>query len=96
VIAELSFDLVMEDDMAFVEGTFRLPGRDWQVVIVSRSDLPEPEVIPQCWDSGATGVIVRFPNSARLNQSAVEHVLSSAFGIRDWIIVRGPDSMKLR
>jgi hypothetical protein len=24
----------MDDDMTFVEGTYRLPGGDWQVVIV--------------------------------------------------------------
>lgn len=35
VPAEISYDLVMDDDMSFVEGTYRLPGGDWQVVIVS-------------------------------------------------------------
>lgn len=47
--AEISYDLVMDDDMAFVEGTHRLPGGDWQVVIVSAPDrdVPAPEVVPQ-------------------------------------------------
>ena len=27
--AEISYDLVMDDDMEFVEGTYRLPGGDW-------------------------------------------------------------------
>jgi len=40
--AEISYDLVMDSDMEFVEGTYRLPGEDWQVVIVSRHDVKEP------------------------------------------------------
>src|SRR5262245_47640183 len=43
--AEISYDLVMGEDMAFVEGTYRLPGGDWQVVIVSRYDVAEPQVV---------------------------------------------------
>jgi hypothetical protein len=38
--AEISYDLVMDDDMWFVDGTKRLPGRDWQVVIVRASRRP--------------------------------------------------------
>jgi hypothetical protein len=30
--AEISYDLVMDYEMAFVEGTYRLPARDWQVL----------------------------------------------------------------
>lgn len=29
--AEISFDLKMEDNMSFVEGTYRLEGGEWQV-----------------------------------------------------------------
>ena len=64
-VAEISYDLVMEEDMAFVEGSYRLPGEDWQVVIVSRYDGAEPQVVPQKWASGASGVVVWFPRSAR-------------------------------
>src|SRR5262245_58202019 len=28
--SELSFDLVMDEDMSFVEGTYRLPGQFWE------------------------------------------------------------------
>jgi hypothetical protein len=94
--AEISYDLVMGVDMAFVEGSYRLPGGDWQVVIVSRYDVVEPQVVPQRWESGASGVLVRFPRSARLDQAAVERVLSAALGVREWVAVRGPDSMQLR
>jgi hypothetical protein len=96
--AEISYDLVMDDDMAFVEGTYRLPGGDWQVVIVSEfeRDVPEPQVVPQRWESGVSGVFVRIPRADRINAAAVERVLSSAFGVSEWVRVRGPDSMQIR
>jgi hypothetical protein len=96
--AEISYDLVMDDDMEFVEGAYRLPGGGWQVVIVSafERDVPEPEVVPQAWESGVTGVFVRFPRRLPLNAEAVERVLSAALGVREWLRVRGPDSMQLR
>jgi hypothetical protein len=97
-LAEISYDLVMGDDMPFVEGTYRLPGGPWQVVIVSafQRDVPEPEVVPQTWESGATGVLVRFPRRLPLNAEAVEQVLSGALGVWKWRRVRGPDSMQVR
>ena len=33
ISGEISYDLVMGDDMAFVEGTFRISGGEWQVFI---------------------------------------------------------------
>ncbi len=86
----------MGDDMAFVEGTYRLPGAGWQVVVVSRFDLPEPEVISETWSSGVTGIFVRFPRSEPLNKLAIERVLSGALGVAEWVETRGPDSMNLR
>ena len=99
--AEISYDLVMGDDMSFVEGTYRLPGGDWQVVIVLASslrerDVPAPQVVPQRWASGVTGVVIRLPRAERINAAAVERVLSEALGVSEWVRVRGPDSMLLR
>ena len=94
--AEISYDLVMDDDMQFVEGTYRLPGADWQVFIFSSREMNEPEVMHQFWESGVTGVFVRFPRCERLNRTAVERVLSNALGVSEWAQVRGPDSMQLR
>jgi hypothetical protein len=96
--AEISYDLVMEDDMEFVEGTYRLPGGDWQVVIVSAfdRDVPEPQVVPQRWESGVSGVFIRLPRAERVNAATVERVLSEALGVSDWVRVHGPDSMQLR
>ena len=82
--------------MAFVEGTYRLPGDEWRVVVVSRDDVCEPEVASQVWDSGASGVFVRFPRGKPLDRVTVERVLSEALGVSEWVPVHGPDSMRLR
>ncbi len=96
--AEISYDLVMNDDMEFVEGTYRLPGEDWQVVIVLAFDrnVPEPQVDRQQWESGVSGVLVRLPRAERINAATIERVLSAALGVSEWVRVRGPDSMQLR
>ncbi len=94
--AEISYDLVMDDDMQFAEGTYRVPGADWQVFIFSSRDVNEPEVMQQVWESGVTGVVVQFPRCERLNRTAVERVLSNVLGVSEWAQVRGPDSMQLR
>jgi hypothetical protein len=97
--AEISYDLVMQDDMPFVEGTYRLPGGTWQVFIFSRHFGPpveKPQLKFGAWESGVTGVFVHFPQSGRLNKAVVEQVLSEASGVEKWTEVRGPDSMQLR
>jgi hypothetical protein len=96
--AEISYDLIMDDDMEFVEGTYRLPGGDWQVVIVSAfdRDVPAPQVVWQQWESGVSGVLVRLPRGERLNAATVERVLSEALGVTEWVRVNGPDSMQIR
>jgi|SRR6478735_5010676 len=96
--AEISYDLVMDDDMPFIEGTYRLHGGEWQVVIVSAHDrdVPASQVERQRWDSGITGVYVRVPRNERINAATVERILSKALGVTEWVRVRGPDSLQLR
>jgi hypothetical protein len=96
--AEISYDLVMNDDMSFVEGTYRLPGGEWQVVIVSAfdRDVSAPQVVPQQWESGVSGVYVRVPRTEQINAMTVERILSEALGVTAWERVRGPDSLQLR
>jgi len=95
--AEISYDLVMQDDMCFIEGTYRLPGRRWQVVIVSRSpEVTVPEVSAQTRESGVSGIHVRSPNTGHLNAEVLGRLLSEAFGVSEWVRVRGPDSVQLR
>jgi len=94
--AQISYDLVMEEEMSFVEGTYRLPGHDWQVFIFSRKPIVTPEIQPTTWDSGVTGVFVGFPEGNRLNRSVVEQLLSEQFDVDEWIEVSGPDSIQIR
>jgi hypothetical protein len=35
---EISYDLVMENDMSFVEGTYRIENGEWRVFILRGSD----------------------------------------------------------
>jgi hypothetical protein len=95
--AEISYDLVMTDDMSFVEGTYRLPDRDWQVFIFGPDEsVAEPDAVTGKWPSGVTGIFVKWPPSKRLNKDAVLAVLSARLGVEEWSEVRGPDSMQLR
>ncbi|QDU60275.1 hypothetical protein Pan216_11140 [Planctomycetes bacterium Pan216] len=93
---EISYDLVMEDDMSFVEGVYRLPNDEWSVLVVSK-DPVEQVVSKVCkWDSGRAGVCISFPESTNLNKHLVEEFLSDLVGVEGWDEVRGPDSMDLR
>jgi hypothetical protein len=94
--AEISYDLVMEQEMDFVEGTYRLSGKEWQVFIFSPGTVTEMDIEHCKWESGVTGVFVRFPETSRMNRQIVERVLGQALGVQKWIEVRGPDSMQLR
>lgn len=96
--AEISYDLVLDDDMEFIEGTYRLPGQDWQVFIVSafQRDVPDSQIEPQRWRSGVTGVLLRIPRAEKINEGTVERLLSEALHVSEWTRVQGPDSMQLR
>ena len=95
--AEISFDLVMEDAMAFVEGTYRLPGQDWQVFIFGPdSSVQSPKATRGHWESGVTGIFVAWPESMPLNRVSVLKTLSEELGVTEWTEVQGPDSMALR
>jgi hypothetical protein len=93
---EISYDLVMEDDMAFVEGSYRIGGCDWQVVIISKRPIDEPAWKSCTWDSRVSGVVVQVPKGMPLYAASVEALLSDILGVGAWSRVRGPDSMQLR
>jgi hypothetical protein len=97
VKAEINYDLVMDDQMGFVEGTYRLPEGDWQVFVVVPSDISVPEIMRNVrWDSGVRGTAITYPGSRNLNRRLVETPLSKVLGVTEWEEVRGPDSMQLR
>src|SRR5262245_14238193 len=55
---EFSFDIIMEEDMTWVEGTYRLPGRFWEVMIFRKRDVAELRLrLDQQWPSGITGTV---------------------------------------
>jgi hypothetical protein len=95
--AEVSFDLIMKEEMHFVEGTFRLPGGDWQVFIFMRRDLDQPEIDANAaWESGVKGIEVLYPRNKPLGKRDVLQILSEQLGVNEWQEVKGPDSMNLR
>jgi hypothetical protein len=70
--AEISFDLVMHDNMPFVEGTYRLPGCEWQVLIVTPYPISKPSInIKAKWRNGITGCAIHFPDTENLNKATV-------------------------
>jgi len=95
--AEISFDIVMDDDMDFVEGSYRLPGHDWEVLIISKEQIEQPLISTSGkWRSGVTGTHIQFPEVQKLNKMVALQLLSGALGVTDWQEVHGPDSMRLR
>lgn len=95
---EISHDLLPNDEgtFEFVEGTYRLPGKFWEVMVFSKWDLPEFRHRRMTWDSGITGMVFYVPIGERLDRAYVERAMSETFGANHWFEVRGPDSMVLR
>ncbi len=96
--AEISYDLALEDEMDFLEGTYRLPKGNWQVFIVTAfdRDITNVQVVPHRWDNGATGVLVKMPRTEPISAIAVERALATSLSVSEWVRVHGPDSMQLR
>jgi hypothetical protein len=99
---EISFDIVPEDDNDFIEGSYRVPGQFWQVVVCKKADVSEVRHRPAIWrkttewEGEITGVIFQFPRAAGLNRASLLRAMSDATGFSDWSEVNGPDSMVLR
>lgn len=99
---EISFDTLLEEDNGWAEGTYRLPGELWKVVIFQKDDVPDLRCessnwpSPTRWEREGTGVVIRFPRTARMGRAELLQSLSLAVGLGDWVQVHGPDSMMLR
>lgn len=93
---EISYDLLMEDDMSFVEGSYRVANGNWQVFIFRKDPVERAEVTAGRWSSGVTGVFIRVPLSVRLNKEVVQQMMSERLKVDSWHEVHGPDSMQLR
>ena len=93
---EISYDLVMDDDMAFCEGCYRIGGGVWDVAIFSKRPIETYSWQAGTWKSGVSGIVVLVPLTMRLNMTTIEGLLSGILGVGTWERVRGPDSMELR
>ncbi len=92
---ELSFDIVMSEEMDIVEGSYRLPGRFWEVLVFISEDVPELRHDFVSWESGITGVKFDVPRHLSLNRDLVHRSMSAVFGAPSWHEVHGPDTMIL-
>src|SRR4051794_28976943 len=93
---EISYDIVMSDDMGFVEGCYRLPGHLWQVLLFAHKDVPALSHSFGTWRSGVTGVEFGVPRGTPINHEFVVSAMSEVFGAASWTVVNGPDSLVLR
>lgn len=93
---EISFDLVMESNMDFIEGTYRVDGGPWNVFIFKRDGIETPQIAPARWDSGVEGVLIRYPRTATLDKDTAQSILGTWLNVSTWFEVKGPDSMNLR
>jgi hypothetical protein len=96
---EISFDLVMEEDMPFVEGCYRLCDGEWHVFMVrhSRGGTEYVGIYKDLvWKSGVAGLNVIVRDEERINKGTVLRLLSDALRATEWLEVQGPDSMQLR
>jgi hypothetical protein len=96
MIAEISYDLIMEDNMSFVEGCYRLPGHDWEVFTTIRTEDEKFGYKFVSWSSGVTGINIFVPREITLNTTRIEQMLSKILDVDRWIVVRGPDSIVIR
>lgn len=93
---EISYDLIMENDMKFVEGTFRVGSGQWQVFIISKRPVDQVTIQSTKWSSGATGVHFEVPQEYCLNKQISKQLLTNWLGVEAWVEVGGPDSIQLR
>ena len=93
---QISFDLVMEYDMDFVEGCYCDVDGIVKVFVISKMDCAAPTFKPVKWQSGVAGVNITVPLAQELDRPIALRLLANFTGIADWQVVAGPDSTSLR
>ncbi len=99
---EISFDIILEEDNDRAEGSYRLPGEFWNVAIFEKADAPElrckPAVWrkPTVWESEIPGVVIQFPQAAKMGRDDILRAMSHFFHVGEWAEISGPDSIVLR
>lgn len=93
---EISYDTVLNDDMGIVEGSYRLPGGLWGVLLFIKKDVPELRHTCGTWRSGITGVEFQVPLGVPINHDSIVRAMSEVFRADSWAVVSGPDSLVLK
>jgi hypothetical protein len=94
---EISSDLILSDDMEFFEGTFRIPGEFWKIILVHKGDDIEEVVSKKYhWETGIEAIEVNFPECKKVNLDIIINVLGKYYPGKKWELVHGPDSMTFR
>ena len=98
---EISFDTGLEDDNPIVEGSYRVPGKFWQIFLFEKADdrgEPVAELRHEfgTWRSGITGISFLAPEGDVVDKAYILRAFASVFGTDEWVVVRGPDSLLLK
>lgn len=92
---ELSFDTIIEGHEKYIEGSYRLPGKFWEVFTLSRKDTVEIHHHRSTCRSGIACLNLQVPDTDPLDHSFVINVMHSVLGGSGWQVVHGPDSIYL-
>jgi hypothetical protein len=93
---EISFDTGLSEDESIVEGSYRVPGKLWQIFLFRKESVPELHHRFAEWPSGITGVEFEVPREDVLDRDYMLRAFSTVFETDDWVEVRGPDSLLLK
>lgn len=93
---EISFDTGLSDDETIVEGSYRVPGKLWQIFLFLKDSVPELRHRITEWPSGITGIQFEVPREDVLDRDYILRAFSSVFETDDWVEVRGPDSLLMK
>ena len=93
---EISYDIVMREEMDAVEGCYRLPAQFWQGFAFFKQDVTELQHRFVTWESGLTGIEFDVPREANLNRKYVVRSMSEIFGADSWAEVHGPAGHTLK
>ncbi|MCY0986607.1 hypothetical protein OV203_05720 [Nannocystis sp. ILAH1] len=95
--AEISFDVVVDDDSWIVEGCLRLPGETWRTFHAEKEFyLPEACLRTFDWENGIRGLALKMPGEAPMNKAALAQAFASLLGVEQIVEAPGPDSMMMR
>ncbi|MBZ5709921.1 hypothetical protein [Nannocystis pusilla] len=95
--AEISYDVVVDDDSRIVEGCVRLPGETWRTFHASKEDdLTEPRFWTFDWENGILGMALELPAATTMNKAALQQAFASFLGVEQIVEAPGPDSMMMR